>query len=226
MGTLLAIARVRRVSFARVLQIGVLCILLLSMAVGEVAAQVTPPGVDTSLVGKLKSGGYNLYVRHAATDWSQSDRIRAHGDWTSCDPDRIRQLSDEGRRTARKVGAALQLLGIRLGRVFASPYCRTMETAKLMSGRAAEPTTDLLNLRAASFVGGGEAVVARARRLLSEPPEAGVNDLFVAHGNLGRAATDTGLAEGELLVVAPRGDGRFDAVGTLTPAALMALVGQ
>lgn len=220
------IARLGCVSFARILQTGVLCILFLSMAVGEVATQVTPPGVDAGLIGKLKSGGYNLYVRHAATDWSQTDRIAAHGDWTSCDPDRIRQLSDEGRRDAREVGAALQSLGIRVGKIFASPYCRTMETAKLMSGQAAEPTTDLMNLRAAAFVGGGEAVVARARKLLSEPPETGVNDLFVAHGNLGRAAMGASLAEGEVLVVAPRGDGRFETVGTLTSAALLALVGQ
>lgn len=211
-------------AFARILQIGFLSMVLLSMAVGAGAAQGMPRGADADLIAELKRGGYNLYVRHAATDWSQSDRITAYGDWTSCDPARIRQLSDEGRRDARAVGAALRTLGIRLGRIFASPYCRTMETAKLMSGRTAKPTTDLLNFRAASFVGGSKAVVARARTLLSGPPEAGVNDLFVAHGNLGRAALETSLAEGEMLVVAPRSHGRFEAAGTLTPAALMALV--
>ena len=206
------------------LQIGVLCILFTGLAVGAGAAQGTPPGADADLIAKLKRGGYNLYVRHAATNWSQSDRITAYGDWTSCDPVRIRQLSDEGRRDARAVGAALRTLGIRLGQIFASPYCRTMETAKLMSGRAPKPTTDLLNLRAASFVGGSKVVVARARALLSGPPEAGVNDLFVAHGNLGRAAFETSLAEGEVLVIAPRAHGRFEIAGTLTPAAVMALM--
>ena len=49
-----------------------------------------------------------------------------------------------------------------------------------------------------------------------------MNDLFVAHGNLGRAAMDQSLAEGEVLVVAPRGNGRFDIEGTLTLSDLKA----
>lgn len=210
----------------RLLSIGAFCLIVLLTGVGTVSAQTGQPDSDATLIEKLRSGGYNLYVRHAATDWSQSDKINAHGDWVSCDPGEVRQLSEKGREDARELGAALRSLGIPLGQVFASPYCRTMDTARLISRQDVEATTDMMNLRSAAFVGGKEAVVARARERLSQLPAEGVNTLFAAHGNLGRAATGQNLAEGEVLIVAPRGNGAFDIEGTLTLADLKAWVGR
>ena len=221
-----AIAFMRCLSSRRLLTTGTLCILVLITLIGEATAQTAQPASAAMLIEKLRRGGYNLYVRHAATDWSQSDKISAYGDWVSCDPSKIRQLSHEGRRDARAIGAAFRSLGIRLGRVFASPYCRTMETAQLISGQDVEPTIDLMNLRSEAFVGGRDAIVALARKRLSQLPAAGFNDLFAAHGNLGRAATGQSLSEGDVLIVAPRGNGQFDIVGTLTPANLRALTQQ
>ena len=60
-------------------------------------------GRDEALVRALRDGGFNLYFRHAATDWSQSDHIDAPGDWSSCNPERVRQLSASGRATASRV---------------------------------------------------------------------------------------------------------------------------
>jgi hypothetical protein len=39
-----------------------------------------------ALITALRRGGYNIYFRHAAIDWTQNDRVAAEGDWTSCDP--------------------------------------------------------------------------------------------------------------------------------------------
>lgn len=210
----------------RVFMAAGLCLALLVMAAGAAPAQTDERDPDADLIEKLRDGGYNLYIRHAATDWSQNDRIDEAGDWTSCDPGEVRQLSGEGRRDARALGAALRALEVRLGRVFASPYCRTMETARLISGKDVTASEDLMNLRSAAYVGGREAVVARARARLSQAPADGVNDLFSAHGNLARAAIDRSPGEGEILVLAPRGDGGFDVVGALTPSALKAMAGQ
>ncbi len=55
---------------------------------------------------------------------------------------------------------------------------------------------------------------------MSQSPKAGVNDLYAAHGNLGRAITGQSLGEGEVLVIAPHDGGQFDIVGTLTLATL------
>jgi phosphohistidine phosphatase SixA len=49
---------------------------------------------------------------------------------------RQRNLTDAGRADARAIGAAIRALGIPIGRVLASPFCRTRETAELIFGRA------------------------------------------------------------------------------------------
>lgn len=217
------IAMSKRVFSKRRLSIGTLCAIVLFAMVGYVSAQTGEPDSNAVLIEKLRSGGYNFYVRHAATDWSQSDKINAYGDWASCDPGKVRQLSEKGREDAGELGATFRSLGIRLGKVLASPYCRTMETARLISRQDVEATTDIMNLRSAAFVGGREAVVARARKRLSQMPVEGVNNLFVAHGNLGRAAMGQSLAEGEVLIIVPRGNGEYDIDGQFTLADLKAL---
>lgn len=170
-----------------------------------------------ALIQALRGGGYNVYFRHAATDWSQSDDVRAAGDWVSCDDSRIRQLSDGGRRTAREVGEAIHTLGIPVGRVLASPYCRTVETAQLMALGPVETTTDIMNLRVADYFGGRAAITRRARARLAVPPTQGTNTVLVAHGNVAREATDVYPGEGEGVVFRPHGSGGFVFVGRLVP---------
>ncbi len=160
-----------------------------------------------ALVQALRRGGYVIYFRHAATDWSQEDRVGGPGDWTSCDGQRMRQLSAAGRETARRVGAAMRRLGVPVGRVRSSEYCRAAETARLLAVGTVMTTRDLMNMRVAELVGGRAAVVARARRVLSTPPAAGTNTVLVAHGNLMRAATGSYAGEGGagVFAVTPQG---------------------
>ena len=89
---------------------GALLVVLVGMAVatpGAPAAELE----GMALVEALQEGGYNIYFRHAPTDWGQHDRVEAAGDWTSCDPAEMRQLSSEGRATARRIGEAIRALG-------------------------------------------------------------------------------------------------------------------
>lgn len=173
---------------------------------------------DTALVAALRDGGLNIYFRHAATEWSQSDDVREAGDWTSCDAARMRQLSATGRADARLVGASMRALGMPVGNVYASPYCRTVETATLFGMGEVQPTVDVMNLRAADYVGGQEAVIERARQRLSTLPAPGSNDVYVAHGNIAVAATRVYPDEAEGLVFRPLGENGFEYVGRLDPA--------
>jgi len=170
-----------------------------------------------ALARALQQGGYNIYFRHAQTDWDQSDRIVSQSDWESCDPALMRQLSDQGRKAARKTGDAIRALKIPVGRVLASPYCRAVETVSLMDIGNVETTTEVMNLRAASYVGGREAVIDRTRMLLGTPPPPGTNTVIGAHGNVARAATSVYPGEGEGLVFRPSGNGEFIFVGRLAP---------
>ena len=186
--------------------------------IGAASAQSEGGLSGGTLVQALRQGGYNIYFRHAATDWSQSDRVREAGDWLSCDPERIRQLSDEGRQTAREVGDAIRALGIPVGQVLASPYCRTVETAKLMNLGPVETTTDVMNMRVAEYFGGRDAIVKTARARLATRPVAGTNTVIVAHGNVARDSTPVYPGEAEGVVFKPDGAGTFSVVARVSPA--------
>lgn len=195
------------------------CVLLVGVATAQpVPAQDVDEPSGEALVRALRQGGYNLYFRHAATDWSQSDRVREAGDWNSCDPERIRQLSDKGRDTARAVGNAIRALGIPVGKVLASPYCRTVETARLMDLGQIEKTTEVMNMRVAEYFGGRAAIVKTAQARLAMPPAAGTNTVIVAHGNVARDSTPVYPGEAEGVVFLPDGNGGFSVVARVSPA--------
>ena len=88
------------------------------------AAWGQPPA---DLVRQLREGGYVLYMRHASTDFSQNDsRMKSYEDCAS-----QRNLTEKGRQEAREIGGHVKRLRIPIGEVLASPFCRTMETARL-----------------------------------------------------------------------------------------------
>ena len=179
-----------------------------------------------ALVKALRAGGYNIYFRHAATDWSQSDQVAKAGDWTSCEPSEMRQLADDGRQAAKAIGNAMRALGIPVGKVLASPYCRTVETAELLRLGEVTTTTDIMNTRVATYFGGVEAIAARARQRLSTPPPVGANAVLVAHGNVVRSATGEYPQEAEAIIFRPQGNGRYSVAGRLTLAAWQRLVAE
>ena len=169
-----------------------------------------------ALVDALRAGGYHIYFRHAATDWSQSDQVVKAGDWTSCEPDKMRQLADRGRQMTRAIGNAIRALDIPVSRVVASPYCRTVETASLLRLGDVITTTDIMNTRVAAYFGGTDAIAARARQRLSTPPPAGTNTVLVAHGNVLRTATGVYPQEAEAIVFHPQGNGSYRVVARLS----------
>ncbi len=159
----------------------------------------------TALLAALRGGGYILYFRHASTDFGQNDeKMTGYEDCAT-----QRNLTDAGRREARAIGAAIRDLRIPIGDVLASPFCRTMETAQLMFGRAV----------ATPAVRGGPARAdspdryAELRRLLGTPGPQGTNVAIVSHGNPFRAVVEGAyLAEGEAAIVEPRGKEVFRVV--------------
>jgi len=103
--------------------------------------------------------------------------------------------------------------------VLSSEYCRAAETARLMELGPVETTRDIMNMRAAGYMGGREAVARRARRVIAEPPPEGTNTVIAGHGNLMRAATGAYASEGGSGIYAPRPDSErgFELVAELSP---------
>jgi phosphohistidine phosphatase SixA len=186
-----------------------------------VAAPGTPAAEleGKALVEALQDGGYNIYFRHAPTDWGQHDRVETAGDWTSCDPAEMRQLSAEGRATARRIGDAIRALGVPVAKVLSSEYCRAWETAHLLDLGPVTRTRDIVNMRVVARVGGRDAVIRRAQGVLARPAPEGANVVIVGHGNLMRAATGAYASEAGSGIYVPRAGSEpgFDLVALLAP---------
>lgn len=170
-----------------------------------------------ALAEALRKGGFNIYFRHAATDWTRVDKVVKRNDWKSCDPDKMRQLVPQGRAAARRIGDAIRRMEIPVGRVWSSEYCRTRETARYLNLGPVSTTQDIMNLRVAEYVGGREALVRRARLALSTPPPKGTNTVFVAHGNIVRAATGAYPGEAGAAIFDPQGNGELKLVALVDP---------
>jgi len=160
------------------------------------------------IVEKLRQGGYVLYMRHTSTDFSRNDaNSRSYAD---CENQR--NLTDKGRAEAREVAAQVARLRIPVGTVLASPFCRTMETARLAFGKA----TPMNEVRGGPLNSDDPGRYDGLRKLLSSPVPKGENLVIASHGNPFRAvAGPPYLAEGEIAVVRPEGDGKFSVLSRI-----------
>src|SRR5438105_14298250 len=92
---------------------------------GVAAAQPPSPA---ELLPELRKRGYVLLVRHPQTNPDQADTDPLNFDNVKAQ----RQLSDEGRKQAKALGAAFRALSIPVEKVIASKFYRAQEAARLM----------------------------------------------------------------------------------------------
>lgn len=154
----------------------------------------------------LRSGGYTIYFRHAATERNPNET----GAPANEDCAHQRNLSAGGREQARRIGAAVRALKIPVSRVLAGPLCRTMETAHLIFGRSqSEP-----DVRGGGL---GQPDYPGLRRLVAQVPPAGSNNAIIGHGHQFQAVAESNaeLAEGEAAIVKADGKGGFKVVARI-----------
>ena len=164
------------------------------------------------LARTLSDGGLVLVLRHAATDFSKPDQNPV--DVANCATQR--NLSAQGRADARAIGRGVRRLSLRIGAVLASPFCRTLETARLAFGRATVSQA-LLNTVVAEHDAAWRKQIAAARRLFGTKPAKGTLTVLVTHGVVVGDGTGHTLEEGETLVFRPLGNARFRLVGRILP---------
>jgi phosphohistidine phosphatase SixA len=190
---------------AALLALSLLALSLISGCADRERGSQVPPRERTlpeaRLLAALREGGYVIFFRHAATDFSTPDAEEP--DLRDCSTQR--NLTPEGRRQAREIGEAFRRLNIPTGPVLASPYCRARQTALLAFGRAKAARAFLPPdhnppgpRRRPKLPNGGLS------RLLSTPPPPGKNAVLVGHESALREATGTSLPEGGAAVFDPR----------------------
>jgi virginiamycin B lyase len=191
------------------------------LAVSLIASSSAAPAAQLErapLVDALRGGGYVVYFRHAATDFSQEDTdIR---NLANCRTQR--NLTAQGRADARVIGRAFRTLRIPVGTVLASKFCRTRETARLAFGRV-RTTIDLTSLATSATDRERKRRIAALRRLLGTRPRARTNTVLVSHGFNIEDAANLSLEEGEAAIFRPRGQGRFRLIGRVLPRAWLGL---
>lgn len=181
-----------------------LATLALLLVAAAAFAKSAAPLEGRALGDALRRGGYVIYFRHTSTDFSHNDANSTSFE----DCANQRPLTDTGRAEARAIGIAIKHAAIPIGEVLASPYCRTMETARLIFGRAMPATS----------VRGGPATTDGDRyldlkTLFSRTLPAGTNLAIAGHGNpFVTVAGPPYLAEGEAAIVSADGKSGFSVV--------------
>jgi phosphohistidine phosphatase SixA len=162
---------------------------------------------DEPLWSLLKGGGQVILIRHAITTPGVGDPPGMRLEECSTQ----RNLTDEGRAHARRVGEAFRTRKIAVDRVMSSPWCRCLETARLAFGPP-EVWTALGNLfdrpaNRAGQVDQMKAFVGGLRRT--------GNVVLVSHGSTISALTGINPDPAEMVVLTPQGGTRFTVAGRL-----------
>jgi broad specificity phosphatase PhoE len=177
---------------------------LVAVLVAGPRARAAPD--EAAVWAALQRGTHVILIRHAQTTAGVGDPPGFKLDDCSTQ----RNLSDEGRAQARKLGETFRTRRIEVDRVLSSPWCRCIETAELAFARKPQVAAPL-----ASFFGEPEKrdpQVAELRKLVSDYRGPG-NLVLVTHGNSITALTGLTADMGSLVVVKPEGSGKFSIVG-------------
>jgi phosphohistidine phosphatase SixA len=173
------------------------------------AGVCTLAGADDSAAwAALRRDGAVALVRHG-----EAPGVGDPAGWKLDDCATQRNLDDHGREEARRIGAAFRTQGIPVDKVLSSRWCRCVDTARLAFGRVelwepidgARPSSDLETRR-----------TAEVRRFVSTPFSGG-NVILVTHNFNIRALTGLSTLSGEIVVLTPRGNDRFEVAGRLAP---------
>lgn len=164
---------------------------------------------DSDPLALLRTGGVVYMIRHALAPGTFDPPGFRLGVCSS-----QRNLSEDGRAQARRIGERLKAASLRPARVRSSPWCRCMDTAELAFGRA-ERWTAL-----GSPVGFNETSNAAHLRELRKAlavatGRAGQFEVWVTHSFVLSAFAGSGTQTGEGLVLRQGDAGTVEVLGRL-----------
>jgi phosphohistidine phosphatase SixA len=168
--------------------------LLQGLLLGSLAPLARADEATWALLGR---GGYAVLLRHAVTDPGVGDPPGFRLGVCATQ----RNLSEEGRRDARRLGEELRTRRVPVVGLLSSPWCRCVDTARLAFGREPEIESALGNLFGRAEL---EAAQVTALRAMVARPITGGNVFMVTHGSTTHALTGVSPGTAEMVLVEPR----------------------
>lgn len=157
---------------------------------------------DADVAALLRQGGCVVALRHALAPGTFDPPGFRLGDCST-----QRNLNDEGRAQARRIGSWFRERALTPGHVRSSPWCRCIDTATLTFG-AAEPWAALGSPRGRAD-GGGRDALDELRRALAAVTDRGTGfEAWVTHQFVLTDLVGGGVSSGESLVLRADSEGR------------------
>jgi broad specificity phosphatase PhoE len=158
----------------------------------------------------LRQGGHVVLIRHTLTTPGFGD---PEG-FRLADCSTQRNLSEEGKEHAKRIGEAFREFKVPIDAIYSSPWCRCVETAGLAFGRSGDVWPALSNLFGRPENRQKQVDELSAR--IGEWKGKG-NLLLVTHGSTIMALTRINPQTGEMVILAPRAnDQGFAIAGRLS----------
>ena len=177
------------------------------------AALASPLGAaraaDADVEALLRSGGVVIAFRHALAPGTFDPPGFKLGECST-----QRNLSDEGRAQARRIGEWFAQRSLKPQRVRSSPWCRCIDTATLAFG-SPEIDATLGSPRGYSESTNAESLRALRRSLAAASKRRGGFEVWVTHMFVLSALTGEGSSSGEGLVLRAKADGDVEVLARL-----------
>jgi len=183
--------------------------LLLGCALAVAAVARADAGDDERIWKLLKEGGYVVLMRHTVTTPGVGDPPGMRVDDCSTQ----RNLTERGQRHAKAIGEAMRQHGVTFDHVYSSPMCRCLDTAVLAFGHVERPQAVNPNAGIED-----QARQVREMRALAVDKHRGGNVVLVSHSSTISAVTGIMTGPGEMLVLQPQGEGKFELRGRFVAA--------
>lgn len=178
------------------------------LAAQPVAASASAPDSGSRAAWEALRAGAVIVFRHAEAPGGGDPPGLKLGDCST-----QRNLSAEGRAQAQRIGERLRVERVAVGAVWASPWCRTRETAELLHAGPVREAAAFSSFFGEREQEGAQTAAARAALLGWRGPGSLV---VVTHQVNITALTGVFPASGEGVVLRPRG-GTLEVVGRLQP---------
>lgn len=160
----------------------------------------------------LREGGVVIAFRHALAPGTFDPQNFTLGDCGT-----QRNLNDEGRAQAQRIGQWFHTRGLRPAAVRSSPWCRCMDTATLAFGRA-EPWPALGSPRGSDAATNARHLQDLRAAVVAASAQRGRFEVWVTHMFVLSDLTQQGSSSGEGLVLRAGPEGAVQVLARLAPA--------